>query len=255
MINKRILSRLLSIPVVVTIALSIPAHDTHCQENIKPQQAGNLPGRPVQESRIAVKVLPQPGSSLRFANVIDKTSDPRMPEIVVDMENVGTRSVVAYTTRTEMDCGSGFSLSNITSKEKMILPWQSQELTFGGSGCSGLVNSVTLSVDFIEFEDGTYWGEDTHKSRQRLAGMRAGARDETSSLNAIVKALDARVLAVRDETNWMIPPNRTAEWIRGYKIGRNLRRSQIERAFSESGIQGAKDRLSLPFDASGKEEE
>jgi hypothetical protein len=206
-----------------------------------------------------VEVLSQPRSSLRFSHIIDKTSDPQAPEVSFDIENVGRKPVVAYTIRTALDCGEsptiGFELNNILSKAKMILPGQSVEHEFIGTECSKFIGSITLSIDFVEFADGKYWGEDTHKSRQKLAGMRAGARDETVAMNLIIKEQGAIAIAntAQDETNWIIPPNHTEEWIAGYKIGRNFRRSQIERAFSESGIQGAKDKLSQPYDASGKE--
>lgn len=256
--SRRIVFGLTVLAVFVVVAISMGTFGSQSKEQGR-QSVANAHFRRSQQRALIVEVISQPGCSLRISKAKDYTVDPKSPEVSYELENVGTKPIVAYTIHNSLNCGNsttdGFEINNILSRAKMIHPGESVERVLSGFGCSQAVDRVRLSIDFIEFRGSKTWGEDVYKSRQRLAGMRAGARNENIATKRIINAEGSvEIFNARQESNWIIPRNRTEQWVAGYRIGRNFRRNQIEKAFSEFGVQGIKDTLAQPYDASGKEE-
>jgi hypothetical protein len=242
--------------LLVIIFISIGAFISHSQETkvqLIPVSKVSYDDRPV------LKLLSQPSSPLKISRVVYRSPDIRETEASFYIENVGKKPIIAYTIRSVEDCGgaitNGYEIHNIMSPSKIILSGQSIEDAIIGSECSQAGSSMTISFDFIEFADGKNWGEDIYKSSQRLAGMRAGARDESDTILLIIKERDtlADLNALPSEVSWAIPRDHSEEWNAGYKDGRSFRRNQVEKAFSESGLHGIREKLSHPYDASGKE--
>lgn len=83
-------------------------------------------------------------------------------------------------------------------------------------------DSITLSVDFVEFVSGTRWGPDTLKTGETIDGVRAGAQAErevllnlllTQGIDALMRSLDS----VKPEVDQGLP--RSSEWLDGFRHG------------------------------------
>lgn len=222
----------------------------------------NLPTPAHQERKthsVDVRLLKQLDSPLQLLET--RTVDKFTGEVSLTVRNNAKTAVTAYTIHSAKECGGTLShhflLSNIHSKDKILRPLKDSQLPFITDPCDHGPLVTTLSIDFIEFIDGKTWGKDRNNSRDRLAGLRAGARDETAVIKSQIEERGARAFiepsTEAEELDSYKLTNRTDQYIRGYKEGRQIRRSQIERAFKEGGEKKGREKLRTPFDASGKE--
>ena len=133
----------------------------------------------------AVSVEEQQGSPLRILSVKTKWATPARTgiELYITVENVGGKAVSAYVTRdaAASDPGDGASrgrmclLISAASPGKALRPGRSE----GRSTWTGYDPAARLRrvVDFVEFTDGTTWGEDVCGAAAGLAASRAGMRE------------------------------------------------------------------------------
>lgn len=128
-----------------------------------------------------IEVRNQRDSPIVLSNLYVDASEPTKPKYGFTMTNVSDKPIRAYAIRDEVSFGdaqavaNGMKLSHLPSLSLLFLPNQSRQVEAGGDATyEQAVNTITLSVDFVEFTDGTHWGEDKHKSADLLAGTRAG---------------------------------------------------------------------------------
>ena len=69
-----------------------------------------------------------------------------------------------------------------------LQPNKSETVDIGaGVTYSSPIDSITVAIDFVEFEDGITWGPDIGKTKERLDSMRAGSRAAIGSLIKLMK--------------------------------------------------------------------
>ena len=107
--------------------------------------------------------------------------DPHKPSFEYTVVNNNDKPIRAYTIRRD----DGLTGSNLSMLNSPLQPGQSLWEALGNTTYSEPVQAILLSVDFVEFTDGTFWGPDTTRSSQRLAGIRAGMSVERSRLLTI----------------------------------------------------------------------
>ena len=162
------------------------------------------------------------------------------------VQNVNTKAIRAYTILEKVEWGkggtTGASIVNLAAETKFLRPTQSRVETCGLSGQDGPVTRLTLSVDYVEFDDGTTWGTDTRRSADYLAGQREGRaatfkkvkevreRNGESAVEELLKKKDAEVAAP--------PTARSAEWEYGFRVGHNSALHQLSTAHLKGGRQG-----------------
>jgi hypothetical protein len=141
-------------------------------------------------------------------------------------------------------------------EERAILqPGQSASTEVGGLNFkSGNVDRVSLSIDFIEFENGSSWGPDTFKSAERLEGQREGARAASQYLLSLLKARGqlAVIEASKAESiNISPPPNKTSGWLTGFHAGIDMVKARLTQS-QKDGTSKIESILQKPLDASKK---
>lgn len=197
----------------------------------------------------------QPDSPLRISNILNNSMDPGELEISFTVENVGDSAITAFTIRYVDYCGKsrsgGFNLNNILTKDRILMPRQTILSSLADFGCSEPLTRVVIIVDYVEFENGKHWGEDRFKTGERLAGTRAGAKDETRAIQqAADKGGEAILRRINSDNNdWSIPANHSEAWVTGYNSGRRFRRGQVKRAYIQNGMNGITQTLQTPYDA------
>lgn len=208
-----------------------------------------------------VEVQPQPDSPLSISAVEIDVPKPLTSSIKFSVRNNSDKAIRAYAIRHD-DIGehatsAGATLTNLTSPTDIFQPFQSTFLTVDEDYAEP-VTSIMLSVDFVEFVDGSVWGPDTYKSNQRLEGQRAGAKavkgrlsklKERGDLTALLKA----VTTARAEIG--IPPGHSAEWEEGFRTGAAITHNRLRRANLKGGLAHVESELQQPFDTSeGREQ-
>jgi hypothetical protein len=116
---------------------------------------------------------------------------------------------------------------------------------------------LKLAIDFIEFSDGTTWGSDTRNSRDRLDGMRVGARTEKQRLMALLKTTGPAAVSeyvatgeVTSDIEAEKATNHSVEWRQGFRSGTGAIRSRFKRFARGSLPSQIELELNRPFDSS-----
>jgi hypothetical protein len=211
-----------------------------------------------------VSVYNQPDSPLRLSNVVskwristdDKEQEWNMLTVEFVSQNVSNKTIRAYTIRQfegEFNKGKGLTqFSYTTTPSGLLKPNQLCNEEIGEGGYRQIPQSIKLAVDFVEFTDGSTWGQDISESAQQLAGVRAGREaflehlkiiNKQNGIEAVIKALD--------EIKDVLPPNDKSEiWKRGFRSGTSTIKFLMKSAYEKEGIKGAEIELQKSFDNS-----
>lgn len=150
---------------------------------------------------------------------------------------------------------------NLSSAKNVWQPTQVKTIDFVYAE-DDAVGLVTLSVDFVEFDDGTTWGRDMYNSRDMLAGWREGATAECVRLHKLLKSngpsavFDAVRVEVSDE-----PPESenstkpSSNWKMGYGSGVASIRYRLRETVQAGDAAGAERELNKLADrAEGRQQ-
>jgi hypothetical protein len=230
---------LLSFAVILILALSLSASVDSSQQ---------------------VLIYPQPDSPLRILNVspqwkISNDAKWHMLELDFAVENVSEKAIRAYAIRVfegELNDRSGsLSFSNLTSTTAIIQPNQTRSEEMRGHGYAAMPQSLKIAVDFVEFVDGSTWGQDVFESAQRLEGQRAGAKAMLDRLRRIKQqsGIEAVVKAVEDDALETRPPDEKIEiWKEGFKTGVGSVGARVRLAYKNGGLSAAQVAIEKPYD-------
>jgi hypothetical protein len=208
----------------------------------------------------AISAQWQPDSPLQISAVTNRSPDPQKLDITFAVANTANKAIRAYAIKHEVGCcgsnGSqmrGSSLSNILSVDKLFLPGQVRSEEIGNEWSGSPYEKVTLSIDFVEFTDGSTWGPDISKSRERLEGMREGIKAAKTVLLKLFseKGSQAAVELIESDMN-LLPPeqNHSQAWVTGFQTGVKSMSARLLHAYQDKGIAGIEKGLKQPFDAS-----
>jgi hypothetical protein len=199
-------------------------------------QNNQSPHNSVTEKKPLLIIKDQPDSPLTITSVIvDNFPDPRMPTIDFNVMNNSGKRIMVYAIKHEAALGSRGAMSgwiaiNSPDNKRALRPGKAPQVEISRIQYPQPPESFTLSVDFVEFVDGTRWGEDTFKNGDRIDGVRAGANAQREALMKILKAGGPEeVIRLLDS----IEPKpdqstaRSAEWRDGFRHGVGWMRERV----------------------------
>lgn len=210
-----------------------------------------------------VEVLEQSSSPLQVSTETkwaNKEKDGL--EVRLVLKNTGERAVRAYAVRVGTllpdEPGGGCFLHNVERRAKMLRPGRTDaRSTWRGVPLEGEQPSYKALVDFVEFEDGLTWGDDSCRSSEYLDGLRTGARAARAALWERLAAdgleeLLRQLSADEGRGEWRpaATEGRSEAWAAGFKWGAVQVRERLRRAARKGGLSKAEEALRRPFDAS-----
>jgi hypothetical protein len=200
-----------------------------------------------------VSVRPQPGAPLRISSVEDNSDDPEAPVVGFVVENAGGKPIQAYWISYETVAhGADVTLgvgTNAGTSEQVLPPGRRRE----GGVLNRAKEKIVLSVDFVEFADGTTWGEDTARYSEGLAGERAGARAESERLFRLLET--GGLPAVMDAAGKGITHAGGAAESReeqSFLFGVRAARVRAQSAYQKGGLPAVESALRQPYDWSAR---
>ena len=106
---------------------------------------------------------------------------------------------------------------------------------------------LELSLDFVEFEDGTTWGPDTFKSAEQLVAQRVGAKLEQTRLLQVLIAggLEALVQVLQPPT-FRATVEPVPEPAKSQRLGQTMLRNFLLRIYKNEGAVALVDALKKP---------
>lgn len=200
----------------------------------------------------------QPDGPLYIQSVSINSSTQPAPQIDLILVNKSTNGVSAYTLRYdawsgESKLGDGTELSIIQSSDSILQPERSVTAAIDiNIQQFQAITSIKVSVDFVEFTDGSTWGPDTSKSIERLAGQRTGARRAVRRFQRILESKNPNALLSAIETDPLgisPPPHQSSEWLDGFRHGVATIQGRLKQAYNRSDFAELKSALGRPIDA------
>lgn len=167
------------------------------------------------QTPLVAKVTPQNDSPLQISIIEVDNSDITSQNIVYSIKNVGNKPIRAYT----------LIGSEIVSTSYLIKLFQVDGLDKGEMSNIKEGQEVFLSVDYVEFADGTSWGNDSQGKSKEMASERAGRKEAIKQLKDIIKSGNRSALTnlfSQEVTNLTVPVlelNQTVDWQRGFQRG------------------------------------
>ena len=132
----------------------------------------------------------------------------------------------------------GMLLSNLELSNVVLRPGQyfTESITYQPS--ADKPNQVTLSVDFVEFADGTTWGPNLYKADEMLDGQRAGAREAKKRILKAYKSdgVQAALNLVEDPATAAPLPEAAQTWKAGYNRGYSFTTRRLKALLKEGEI-------------------
>lgn len=145
---------------------------------------------PPEASHVTVEVMDQPGSPLRLEvlgvdnyplNPPDKAHPKLLNTIRMRVDNIDGRFVRGYAIVFQSE-----KTTNVSPTVLVRLLERGRSNTFPTSSRAEWPSRVLVSVDYVEFADGTSWGNDTYKQSQAIGRFLEGRNLAVSRLNEIL---------------------------------------------------------------------
>ncbi|HVF90963.1 MAG TPA: hypothetical protein VNH22_12920 [Blastocatellia bacterium] len=186
-----------------------------------------------------VLIVEQVNSPVLISVASIESATAHRPHVELTITNRSAKPIraiaIRYDTISMRTKSSGVQLSIGASAQPVLRPGHSKPMTIGENiEESSPIRKLILSVDLVEFSNGSTWGIDTYESRQRLEGMRAGTKAEAKSLLQLLESqgADAVLNAIAGPPSIPSLSDHSAEWVRGYQTGINIVRSRLQQAKS-----------------------
>lgn len=194
-------------------------------------------GALTQSSKLNIEK--QPDSPLQISSFqIDLTYSELSSDVTLMLTSRSVKPIRAFTIATSVEEEkTGAVLITTNSDEQM---WQFNEIKSIKirKGRDEIINGVKLSIDFVEFSDGTTWGPDSFNSADDLAGERVGLRSSVQSLSEILrtKGLSGVINNVASDVSGIpTPQGRSLSWERGFQRGARTVIERLNRAYKKGG--------------------
>ena len=206
-----------------------------------------------------IRVLNQPGSPLQISSPAIISPAPLNPGYTYTLTNFSNKPIQSYAIKSDVTFGenvftSGVSTTQLPSLDS-VLPQNISIKEEGGRNkrYSAPVKEIVLSVDYVEFLDGTSWGADKFKSANYLAGRRAGGRAAINhfrerinrgDLNLLLEEINRKQLLIGNQSN--SPEMRD----QAFESGIRMVQRRLKDAYRIAGVDGIRQELERGFDAS-----
>lgn len=209
-----------------------------------------------QSARVIVSAMPDAPLKLAIPHPESTGAEQYAPSVDVVIENTSDKDVSSYAIRYDLGFDGelrrgGVELNQSSTARSLLRPGDTRSTSVGDAHYSRPIERVVVSLDFVEFTDGSTWGPDTYSSKEVLAGMRAGARTLTERLLRVLRergltALSKELDRADDD---MDIQDRSAKWLEGFQRGKTLIRERAKREMKTLSNAEAQRVLTLPVDA------
>ena len=194
----------------------------------------------IQRPSPSVITETQPAAPLVISAVRNVSWDGQYLEVAMDLVNVSNKSIRAYAIKQGIEgqtqTGQVSFITLDATNHPRLRPNQVTTDFDSVYQPDARQQHIVFFIDYVEFSDGTKWGQDSAKSSERSAGQRAAAYVLSKRLLKILNAGNPNdVIAALDkgEANIEPPSGRSYEWKEGFRFGcktmeRHLKQAQMQ---------------------------
>lgn len=202
-------------------------------------------------------IITSPEAPLQILSTWIQNAAPQTFRLVLQVQNQNEKGIRAYAINwyvaTSKKQNGSSQFLNITQRAFVWQPSEIRSIEVNDS-LDDPIRSVKLTIDFIEFTDGTSWGSDSENSRDLLKGQREGAKFEKQRLREFIQAKGSEALtsalqlekAMTAEPS--IPTDRSVKWQEGFRYGVSAVRRRAREAIASGKQEQIREELNRPFD-------
>jgi hypothetical protein len=210
--------------------------------------------QPVEPDRLkpVVNVQEPPNTPLKLTVTTRwATPDAQSLEIHVVVENVSELEIRTYMwcidKKEESENNANCLLWNTESGGKILRPRDSDgKSTWRRIPLDSPLNNIEISLDFVQFADGSFWGTDTNEFAEKLRGFRAGALAVKDKFAKIQNETDGKGLIdllKLDTLEIEVPRDHSSAWMDGFRDGVRSRFEKLKKAYEQNGLPEVKRQL------------
>lgn len=180
------------------------------------------------------------------------------PEVVFNVTNVTNKTITAYAIRFDVASGSkvdsSVTLIDLELSAIDLPPNASRNQADTYENFSNSQHRVTLSLDYVEFSDGSRWGVDSTKSADKVAGGRAALETLMTRFAGTIRSANMNDLPDLLESMATIEPpaQHSDEWNFGFRSGTRSFTNRLKRANNAGGLAQVNRELSRYERPSGR---
>ena len=214
--------------------------------------------RTSQTASPRIVIAKQANCPLQLLSTGVDSSNPLAPHYWYSVTNTSNKPVSAYAIQQQISLvpgapTTGTSFVHFPSETLFLRPAASRVDDGGiGSAYPKPPVEITLIVDFVEFADGSRWGDDTSRSGDRLDGKRAGGQAAIKRYREILNQRGFQELELALTKAAPGTPeggNFSAEWYDGFGTGVSVVQHRLITAKQKRGPEGIRSELEKPFDS------
>jgi hypothetical protein len=190
-----------------------------------------------------ITVQEQNDSPLVISSVGVTLLDSESVEFGYNLLNVSSKPIMAYAIHQDIRDDAGQVKGSETNLRVMwltspVIEPARSKATVDASGIAAERETIILSVDYVEFSDGTNWGKDTRKFSERLAGMKYAAHLVSTRLLETLDATNAKdaAAAMDQAANVPEPVGKSDTWIQGFHAGIAAVTDRLKRVEENGGL-------------------
>ena len=208
-----------------------------------------------QASSPTVSMAPQDDAPLRIISTSVVSAEPPNFRLQVMIQNQSLKGIRAYTlvSETASDKKQGGHTDLLNLRTNIWQPTVIKATEVSDTQNDPIV-SVKLTIDFVEFADGTTWGPDTQHSSDILLGQREGARVERRRLRQLLRGkgpkavIDDIQVADFSKAEALVGREHSAHWFDGFHSGVSSIQRRLKQASLSTNAEQIETELSKPFD-------
>jgi hypothetical protein len=245
--KHRLLLRILTLGIL-TLCLSLLSRNG---TNTPFANTKESPSVLIQTQAPIIEVQTQNGTPVLITSPRILSWDGQHGEFAFELLNMSGQSVRAYAIKERAEAGGSQSSSVMfinldLTQAPRLQPSQAITNYDTYQASSEKQQRLTLSVDYVEFSDGTKWGFDSAKSSERSAGQRAAAYLISKRLlkvldegtpNDVLNALESGA------ANGELSKGQSEEWKEGFHSGNNSVSMQLKNAQKKGGAAQVEQKL------------
>jgi len=204
--------------------------------------------------------ITSPQAPLQILSTWVANTTPQDFRLVLQVQNQSGKGIRAFAINSQVATGKRQNehsqFENLTQQSSVWQPTQIRSIEVSDS-LEDQIRSVRLTVDFIEFTDGTTWGSDSENSRDLLKGQREGAKFERQRLRDLMKAKGFQALADDLRSEQGTPESsaatgRSVKWQAGFRNGVSAVRRRVRDVLASGNQDQITAELNRPFDTAEK---
>lgn len=211
----------------------------------------------VERADAIVSTAPDAPMTLTILTAKNGAVDDHAVELEALVTNASDKGVSAYAIKYDLVLNGvarqgGLEFSQSSTAKSILWPGDIRTESIGGGHYSSRIERIIVSLDFVEFTDGTSWGPDTNSSKDLLAGMRAGAQTMAAHLRDVFGAKGATSLSAELEgaaNELGTAAAASVKWREGFQRGAAFIRERAKREIKNFAPAEVGRILSLPIDA------